>query len=160
MISGAKLAELANVNLFNPDVPPVGDLVATSTWARSITAGISMVGALAIMLPVTWVYMVTRRQRGYSESVVHPLPILPVAVTGLVTPVQAPLALAFSRSRLAARHSSNAALPPGTAISAAARRWRRASDCATIPSRDREGAVAPETACTPSNRSLTVAARI
>ena len=102
VISGAKLAELANVNLFNPDVPPVGDLVATSTWARSITAGISMVGALAIMLPVTWVYMVTRRQRGYSESVVHTLLILPVAVTGIVMIVQANLALAFSLAGIVA----------------------------------------------------------
>ncbi len=102
VISGAKLAELANVNLFNPDVPPVGDPVATSTWARSITAGISMVGALAIMLPVTWVYMVTRRQRGYSESVVHTLLILPVAVTGIVMIVQANLALAFSLAGIVA----------------------------------------------------------
>lgn len=101
-ISGAKLAELANVNLFNPDVPAVGDPMATSTWARAITAGISMVGALAIMIPVTWVYMVTRRQRGYSESVVHTLLILPVAVTGIVMIVQANLALAFSLAGIVA----------------------------------------------------------
>ena len=82
-ISGARLAELAAVDLFNPDVSvnpdvsAIGDPVATSTWARSIIAGISMLGALAIMIPVTWVYMVTRRQRGYHESVVHTLLILP-----------------------------------------------------------------------------------
>ena len=102
VISGARLAELANVDLFDPDVSAVGDPVATSTWARAITAAISMVGALAIMIPVTWVYMVTRRQRGYHESVVHTLLILPVAVTGIVMIVQANLALAFSLAGIVA----------------------------------------------------------
>ena len=101
-ISGARLTELANVDLFGPGAPSVGTPVVTSMWARAITAGISMVGALAIMIPVTWVYMVTRRQRGYHESVVHTLLILPVAVTGIVMIVQANLALAFSLAGIVA----------------------------------------------------------
>ena len=103
VISGARLTELAGVDLFGPGAAAaVGEAVETSTWARAITAGISMLGALAIMIPVTWVYMVTRRQRGYHESVVHTLLILPVAVTGIVMIVQANLALAFSLAGIVA----------------------------------------------------------
>jgi len=61
-----------------------------------------MLGALGIMIPVTWIYMVTRRHRGYDESVVHTLLILPVAVTGIVMIVQYSLALAFSLAGIVA----------------------------------------------------------
>jgi hypothetical protein len=61
-----------------------------------------MVGALLIMIPVTRIYMVTRRHRGYDESVVHTLLILPVAVTGIVMIVQHSLALAFSLAGIVA----------------------------------------------------------
>lgn len=105
-ISGARLEELGSRDggqFFGPDAPPaVGSATADAPWANAVLAGISMLGALAIMVPVTWVYMVTRRQRGYDESVVHTLLILPVAVTGIVMIVQASLALAFSLAGIVA----------------------------------------------------------
>jgi hypothetical protein len=61
-----------------------------------------MLGALAIMVPVTWVYMITRRHRGYDESVVHTLLILPVTVAGIVMIVQSSVALAFSLAGIVA----------------------------------------------------------
>jgi hypothetical protein len=91
------------VQIFGPDViPAVGSLLVGSTWYQAILATVSMLGALTIMVPVTWVYMVTRRHRGYEESVVHTLLILPVAVTGIVMIVQSSLALAFSLAGIVA----------------------------------------------------------
>jgi hypothetical protein len=67
-----------------------------------LLAIVSMLGALAIMVPVTWVYMVTKRRRGYHESVVHTLLILPVAVTGIVIVVGTNVALAFALAGIVA----------------------------------------------------------
>jgi len=69
-----------------------------SVW---ITAG-SAVGALLIMIPVVWTYILIKRRTGYDESVVHTLLILPVAVTGIVVVVQGNLALAFSLAGIVA----------------------------------------------------------
>ena len=84
--------------IFGPDTPPaVGEVItAEPPWYQAVLASVSMLGALALMLPVTWVYMVTRRQRGFDESVVHSLLILPVAVTGIIMVVKSSIPLAFS----------------------------------------------------------------
>ena len=83
-------------------LPPIGSPIMGAPWHQALLATVSMLGALAIMVPVTWVYMLTRRQRGYPESVVHTLLILPVAVTGIVMIVQSSLALAFSLAGIVA----------------------------------------------------------
>jgi len=102
-MSGQRLAELSAADIFGGGTLPVGVPVgAESTWDGAILAAVSMLGALAIMIPVTWVYMVTRRHRGYDESVVHTLLILPVTVTGIVMIVQNSVALAFSLAGIVA----------------------------------------------------------
>lgn len=55
-----------------------------------------IVGIVALMLPVTWVYMSTRRVSGHDQSVVQTLLILPIVVAGIILIVQNSLALAFS----------------------------------------------------------------
>ncbi len=66
-----------------PNAPAaVGAPIAATAWSGAALGAISMLGALVIMVPVTWVYILTHRQRGFDESVVHTLLILPVAVTG------------------------------------------------------------------------------
>ena len=55
-----------------------------------------IVGIVALMLPVTWVYMSARRVAGHDQSVVQTLLILPIVVAGIVLIVQNSLALAFS----------------------------------------------------------------
>ncbi len=105
VVSGARLDELESglSQAFGPGAPSaVGDPVPGGPWAGAVLAGLSMLGALAIMVPVTWVYMLTRRHRGYEESVVHTLLILPVAVTGIVMIVQNSIALAFSLAGIVA----------------------------------------------------------
>jgi hypothetical protein len=55
-----------------------------------------MGSAFALMLPVTWIYIMTRRRKGFRQSVVQTLVILPVVVAGVVFLVKNSLALAFS----------------------------------------------------------------
>ncbi len=71
-------------------------------WIGILVASLSMIGALVIMLPVAWTYIVVKRRTGYHQSVVHTLLILPVAVTGTVVVVQTSLALAFSLAGIVA----------------------------------------------------------
>lgn len=105
LVSGARLDELGSIgdSVFGPGTaPPIGAAVSAGPWSAAVVAALSMLGALAIMVPVTWVYMATRRHRGYDESVVHTLLILPVAVTGIVMIVQDSVALAFSLAGIVA----------------------------------------------------------
>jgi len=55
-----------------------------------------MISTLALMLPVSWVFMSARRIRDFDQSVVQTLIILPIVVAGIVLVVRTSLALAFS----------------------------------------------------------------
>jgi len=63
---------------------------------------LAMVGALALVIPVARVYMLTKQRVGYDPSVVQTVILLPLAVAGIVAVVQNSLALAFSLAGLAA----------------------------------------------------------
>lgn len=103
LFSGGRLDELAGAGLFGPPTsPPPDGPGGPAAGATAAIGAISMVGALAVMIPVTWIYMLTRAVRGYDESVVHTLLILPIAVTGIVMIVQNSLALAFSLAGIVA----------------------------------------------------------
>jgi len=93
---------LPGTNPFGDASAPVGEPVAQTPWAGGLVGAVCMLGALVIMIPVTWIYMVTRRHRGYEESVVHALLILPVAVAGIVTIVQNSIPLAFALAGIVA----------------------------------------------------------
>ncbi|MDP2956656.1 MAG: DUF4956 domain-containing protein [Longimicrobiales bacterium] len=99
---GRELGQASGPNPFGDQSAPVGSPVAPTPWAGGLLGAISMLGALAIMVPVTWIYMVTRRHRGFDESVVHALLILPVAITGIVMIVRDSVALAFSLAGIVA----------------------------------------------------------
>jgi hypothetical protein len=73
--------------------PGPGSLGST---ALAIITLFSMVGALALMLPTAWVYMTTKQQRGYDQSVVQTVIVLPMTVAGTLILVQNSLALAFA----------------------------------------------------------------
>jgi len=64
--------------------------------ALAITTALCMTGAFLLMLPVTWVYILTRQKKGYRQSVVQTLVILPIVVAGVVLLVKNSVALAFS----------------------------------------------------------------
>jgi hypothetical protein len=56
----------------------------------------AMASAFLLMLPVAWIYIMTRRRKGFLQSVVQTLMILPIVVAGVVFMVKNSLALAFS----------------------------------------------------------------
>jgi hypothetical protein len=57
---------------------------------------VAMVTAFTTSLPVAWIYTLTRRKKGYKQSIVQTYLILPVVVAGIVVLVKYSLALAFS----------------------------------------------------------------
>jgi len=61
-----------------------------------------LMAVVLFMLPVSWVYMGTRRRTGFDQSVVQTMIILPIAVAGVVTIVHDSVALAFSLAGIVA----------------------------------------------------------
>lgn len=107
LFSGERLDELTKAPQVMQDgltldqfQTPVIELPARAELAI-ITACI-MIGTLALMLPVAWVYMSARQTRGFSQSIVQTLIILPVVVAGIVLIVRNSLALAFSLAGIVA----------------------------------------------------------
>jgi hypothetical protein len=62
----------------------------------SITVAVAMLAAVLLSIPVAWVYLLTRAKRGYQQSVVQLLIILPTVVSGIVLLVKYSVTLAFS----------------------------------------------------------------
>lgn len=67
-----------------------------------IMAFIGSVSALLLAIPVSWVYMFTRQKKGYQQSVVHTLILLPVVVAIVAALVRNSFALAFSLAGIVA----------------------------------------------------------
>jgi hypothetical protein len=65
-------------------------------WNLSLSMALSMLGAFVLMLPASWVYMATRRKKGFDQQVVQTIIILAVAVAGVVIIARNSIALAFS----------------------------------------------------------------
>jgi hypothetical protein len=70
------------------EVPPRLDL--------AVSTAILIFATLALMLPVSWVYMSTQRAKAHNQQVAQTLIFLPLVVAGIVLVVQNSLALAFS----------------------------------------------------------------
>jgi hypothetical protein len=74
-----------------------GTFGLASLLGVAITTVLILIGALLLMLPVTWVYMSARPSGGqHNQNVVQTLIFLPLVVAGIVFMVQNSLALAFS----------------------------------------------------------------
>jgi hypothetical protein len=88
------------------------DLVASSKRAAAQSPGLAgpavvptimaMFSAFAFTLPVVWIYTLTRKKKGWDQSVVQTLLVLPVIVAGIVVLVKHSLALAFGLSAIVA----------------------------------------------------------
>ena len=84
---------------------PLGMLGETDLSPRLqsvVTTFVVMIGALFLMLPVSWVYMAVRRSTGYAQSIVQTMLVLPIVVAGVVLVVRNSLALAFSLAAIMA----------------------------------------------------------
>ena len=80
---------------------PVGAADASGSSGPLVVAA-AVLAAFALALPVAWTYMWTRRMKGYRQSVVHSLILLPVVVAGVVVLVKSSVALAFSLAGIVA----------------------------------------------------------
>ncbi len=67
-----------------------------TTPVTALEALAGMLGALLLSIPVAWIYMLTKEDVKYDESVVHTVVILPVVVAGIVLIVRDSIPLAFS----------------------------------------------------------------
>jgi len=68
----------------------------------AIAVSVAMLAAVLLSLPVAWVYQLTRAKRGYQQSVVQLLLVLPSVVAGIVLLVKYSIALAFSLAGIVA----------------------------------------------------------
>jgi hypothetical protein len=58
--------------------------------------------AIVLCVPVSWTYMFTRQKKGYNQTIVHTLILLPVVVAIVATLVRSNAALAFSLAGIVA----------------------------------------------------------
>ena len=70
--------------------------------SQMVSAATAMTVAALLCLPVAWLYILTRRRKGFRQSVVHTLIVLPLVVAGVVVLVKTSLALAFSLAGIVA----------------------------------------------------------
>lgn len=73
--------------------PVVTTLPPAYVALMTLVAGVS---AFAFSVPVSWVYMFTRQRKGYSQSVVQALVLMPVVIAVIAALVRNSIALAFS----------------------------------------------------------------
>jgi hypothetical protein len=66
------------------------------------TVALAMVAAALLAMPVAWIYQLTRARRGYQQSMVQLLIIMPVVVAGVFVMVKYSTALAFGIGGIAA----------------------------------------------------------
>jgi polyphosphate kinase len=93
--SSLRLEDFANL----PDPGKTGFLARPLVVLRTLFAS---VGGIALAAPIAWIYMVTKREVRYDQSLVHTILILPIAVTGIVIIVQTSIPLAFSLAGIVA----------------------------------------------------------
>ena len=106
--------ELPRVGVFAPSSldqlfgggPPVTSRgIATTPLDEvtlAVTVAVAMLASILLSLPVAWVYLLTRAKRGYQQSVVQLLIILPLVVSGIVLLVKYSVILAFSLAGIVA----------------------------------------------------------
>lgn len=85
-----------------PGVVAGGTLAALPPHLVTLLAAVACVAAILLSLPIAWVYMFTRQKKGYSQSVVHTLVLLPAVVAAVAVLVRNSIALAFSLAGIVA----------------------------------------------------------
>jgi len=77
-------------------------VIAPDQGTLAATVAVAMLFAALVSLPIAWIYTLTRSRRGYQQSVVQLLVVLPVVVAGIVVMVKYSITLAFSLGGIAA----------------------------------------------------------
>ena len=117
LFTAERMDELARIprhgdltTLAQPPESAAPSASGTVPLAPAMAAGLAMVGSTLLMLPVAWIYTMTRQKRGYQQSIVQTLVILPAVVAGVVILVKNSLALAFSLAGIVAAMNFRARL--------------------------------------------------
>lgn len=90
----ARVSQILQDGLTSGGAPTGSDIISRLQYAAITT--LVFVSTIALMLPVTWVYMATREDGSSNQGVVQTLIMLPLVVSGIVLIVRDSLALAFS----------------------------------------------------------------
>jgi hypothetical protein len=93
-IGGIEEVLRRNANDFEPVRGPEGETILPQT--ATIKLSIALVCTVLLMVPVSWVYFVTTKDRDVDRSFAQTIMVLPVIVAGIATIVHGSLALAFS----------------------------------------------------------------
>jgi hypothetical protein len=82
---------------------PAGAVTAVPGPApdRALTTALAIIGTLALVLPIAWIYRYTRGSRS-DRSLIQSMIVLPLVVAGIVIVVKNSLALAFSLAGIVA----------------------------------------------------------
>jgi hypothetical protein len=109
LVLGVILYALGDVNVGGPGLlmadgsEAVAAITSKKDLLRAPTGGPAALPALMAMsaaflfaLPVAWIYILTRQKKGYSQSVVQAMLVLPLVIAGIVVLVKHSLPLAFS----------------------------------------------------------------
>lgn len=68
----------------------------------TLLSAVACIAAVLLTLPIAWVYMFTRQKKGYSQSLVHIMVLLPAIVAAVAVLVRNSIALAFSLAGIVA----------------------------------------------------------
>ncbi len=85
--------------LVGQSLPRWGPYVAERTPGA---AAVAMLGGLALMCPVAWLYMRTKPKVRYDASLVQTVIVLPIVIAGVVLIIRDSVALAFSLAGIVA----------------------------------------------------------
>jgi hypothetical protein len=96
LFSAGLQQSVADTQTGMPDLINLNQPLFQSRLGLPLSEVFGMTAAFALMLPVTWIYVMTRQRKGFRQSVVQTLIILPIVVAGIVFMVKNSLALAFS----------------------------------------------------------------
>ena len=72
-----------------------GGEAVKSVFSPGVSALIGMSATFVLMVPVVWIYVFTRHKKGYQQSLVQTLVMLPIVTAAVITLVQSSVALAF-----------------------------------------------------------------
>ncbi|HTL05962.1 MAG TPA: DUF4956 domain-containing protein [Gemmatimonadales bacterium] len=90
----ASIVGIKKGDLLGGGAVPAGALDLTPVDV-AVDALIMMLSSVLLMLPVAWVFILTRSRKGFSQSTVQTLIFLPLVVAGVMMLVQHSTALAF-----------------------------------------------------------------
>ncbi len=85
---------------FEPVLTPEAN--GAGSYTEAIRLLLAMIGTAMLMVPISWVYLITYGRKDIDQSFVQTIMILPIVVAGIAVIVQNSLALAFSLAGIVA----------------------------------------------------------